>query len=397
MVVFYAYSPLLLLFWMAVVPFLTGTALSRYLPEKSRRIGNLWLLGLLSFFVIFEIIAVFCMLCSAYILFSSCILVCAVIMLALSAAGVFRIVRILGKNKEGSLAERLLCVYTGHRVYGGADLFYPRRDPARIRRSFTKSELLYTIVFLILFAVQMIMAVVYAPFDGDDAYYVVLSLQAQQTDTINTINPYLGYSTVLDYRHALAGYVLWIAFIARVARIHATILSHTILPLFWIPMTYYVYARIGKILFKDKQELVPLFLSFLSVFAIFGNVSIYTPETFFLMRTWQGKSMIGNFLVPLLMYILLLLARREIHETKRPSDRAERMEPWLFLFLANAVAGFFSTSGIMVIFLLTAAGMCLIALLAKKRTIRQRLTFVLLGALSCVPGVILVGMAVTLK
>ena len=70
---------------------------------------------------------------------------------------------------------------------------------------------------------------------------------------------------------------------------------------------------------------------------------------------------------------------------------------WLFLFLANATAGFFSTSGIMVIFLLTAAGMCLIALLAKKRTIRQRLTFVLLGALSCVPGVILVGMAVTLK
>jgi hypothetical protein len=41
-----------------------------------------------------------------------------------------------------------------------------------------KSEYLYKTAFLILLGLQLVMTVLYVPFDGDDAYYVVQSVLA---------------------------------------------------------------------------------------------------------------------------------------------------------------------------------------------------------------------------
>ena len=99
------------------------------------------------------------------------------------------------------------------------------------------------------------MALTHASFDGDDAYYVVQSVITDETDTLYRILPYTGFSTSLDMRHAMAVFPIWIAYLARMTGIHATIVSHSILPLVLIPLTYLIYYEIGKVLFKEKEDL----------------------------------------------------------------------------------------------------------------------------------------------
>ncbi len=63
-------------------------------------------------------------------------------------------------------------------------------------------RLLFWLLFLASVGYQMYMAFAYASFDGDDAYYVVQSVLADQTGVLNRIRPYTGLSTDLDIRHA---------------------------------------------------------------------------------------------------------------------------------------------------------------------------------------------------
>ena len=98
---------------------------------------------------------------------------------------------------------------------------------------------------------------------------------------------------------------MWIAFVAKESGIHATIVSHSIIPLFFIPMVYLVYVEIGRIVFRGRQHIIPVFMIVVSVLLMFGNVSIYTPATFFLMRTWQGKALVSNMAFPMIFWMFL--------------------------------------------------------------------------------------------
>ena len=128
-------------------------------------------------------------------------------------------------------------------------------------------------------------------FDGDDAYYVAQSVITDETNVLYRILPYTGLTTTLDVRHALASLPVWEAYLARVTGIHAAIIAHSVLPLLLIPLTYIVYFRIGQRLFRGQGRKTAAFLIVVGILQIFGNTSIYTNATFFLMRTWQGKSL----------------------------------------------------------------------------------------------------------
>ena len=122
---------------------------------------------------------------------------------------------------------------------------------------------------------------------------------------------------------------VWEAFIGRMSGIHATIIAHSVAPLVLLPLTYLVYFQIGKKLFSGKkqgmlrrkhemfpgmQSLLPVFMIIMALFQIFGNVSIYTNETFLLTRTWQGKSVAGNFMIPAVFWIFLCLFEQKDRE-----------------------------------------------------------------------------------
>ena len=241
---------------------------------------------------------------------------------------------------------------------------------------------LYWVIAVGLILFQMYMAYTHEFFDGDDAYYVAQSVIAEQTDVLYRILPYTGLSTSLDIRHALASLPIWEAYLARVTGIHPAIIAHSVLPLILIPLTYLVYYRIGMRLFKGAFRKTAVFLILVSLLQIFGNTSIYTNATFFLMRTWQGKSVLCNFVLLTAVWSLLRL-----WETGADGEQKGKKQAgwWLLMAANNVTAAMATTMGAFLLGLF-------IAITGLVLAVRQKRPGRLIPlAATCIPGLIYLG------
>ena len=368
-------SILQLLLWLLVVPFCIGLLFNFILPEFRRTVGITFILGYLVYMAVFEVIAIVSMTKVVYSAFTYCRRSFIIAVLFLAAFGIARSIRILNDG-DG----KFLALFPGEAHADIRDLLNPRTDPKTYKADYTLESRVYWGIFFAIMAFQMIMSIVMASFDGDDAYYVVESLLAQQADVMNTILPYTGMSTSLDIRHALAVITMWIAFVAKLSGIHATIVSHSIIPLFFIPLVYLAYVEIGRILFRSRQQIIPVFMIVVSLLLTFGNVSIYTPATFFLMRTWQGKALVSNLVFPLILWLFLWM-----FEDSKMEERTSFRTAWIMLTLVNMLSGVCSSLG--VIF-----GSGLIALLTLVLLVVTKRWTVIVGAFLCIiPNIIYLG------
>lgn len=244
---------------------------------------------------------------------------------------------------------------------------------------------LYWVIAVGLILFQMYMAYTHEFFDGDDAYYVAQSVIAEQTDVLYRILPYTGLSTSLDIRHALASLPIWEAYLARVTGIHPAIIAHSVLPLILIPLTYLVYYRIGMRLFKGAFRKTAVFLILVSLLQIFGNTSIYTNATFFLMRTWQGKSVLCNFVLLTAVWSLLRL-----WETGADGEQKGKKQAgwWLLMAANNVTAAMATTMGAFLLGLF-------IAIAGLVMAVRQKRPGRLIPlAATCLPGLVYLGIYV---
>ena len=349
----YIVAPLGLIFWLLAVPMCIGILFNFILPRHRRTVGVTYILGFLIYIAVFEVIAIPCMLHITYNAFSYCRRGFIVVSVALALGGIIRLIVLLRTRQMHYLA-----VFPGEARPEIRDFLDPRSDPGFFKPDHSKETIVYWGIFFVIMAFQMVMAVFMSSFDGDDSYYVVESLLAQQADVMNTINPYIGISTSLDIRHALAVITMWIAFLAKESGIHATVLSHTIMPLFIIPFVYLIYVQIGRILFRSRQNIIPVFMIIVSFLMMFGNISIYTPATFFLMRTWQGKAIVANVVFPMIFWMFFWIledvkfikdggnftssSRRYSYMSKKRFYAA----PWIMLFFINMFSGVCSSMGI---------------------------------------------------
>lgn len=229
------------------------------------------------------------------------------------------------------------------------------------------------VVFVLCY--MLYMAVTHMSFDGDDSYYVVQSLITQQTGTMYTIAPYTGGSTMLDTRHAMALFTMWVAYLGSMTGVHTTILCHSVLPCIIIPLVLLIDLQIGRVLLKDKEKMLPFFVLFMELLYLFGYVSLYTNETFLLTRTWQGKALAGNFLFPVVMWLMLQL-----------SQNLKNKGVWLLLTMVSGAAGLFSSLAVLLCVMLVAA-MGFFLMLREK----SFLLYVKLGC-TCIPGVLYMGL-----
>lgn len=164
----------------------------------------------------------------------------------------------------------------------------------------SKSEIIYLGIFLALVAFQLYKAVFYAYADGDDSFYVATSQVANASDKMFQADAYKGNYTKTEYRYALAPFSIWIAMIARLSKVNVAMLSHVIIPVIFIPLTYIIYNEIAKNFFKEDKEKRYMFLSLVAVFEMFSNVSTSTSGTFLLTRARQGKEALACIVIPLM-------------------------------------------------------------------------------------------------
>ena len=336
-----------ILLWLIIIPYCIGLIPAAFTAADRRNPAFVFLAGYFVMWALFGLVTIPVVLFVRYdnfILASNCFMALSILC---AAAGVG-----LTYRRKGSVRALVRTENPLQEGFGNA-----------VRRM-SWAERVEWLLFFILLGFQLYKAAAYASFDGDDAYYVAASLIAQQADTMYTILPLTGRHTGLDIRHALAVFPMWVAFVAQKSHIHATILSHTIMPLVLIPLTYLVYYEIGRLLFgrPDRQakaegsgENLPLFMILMAVFQIFGNVSIYTNETFFLTRTWQGKAVAGSLVIPALLWLFLLL-----YSGRKKGAAAERAGIWLLLVCVNITAGICSSIAVFLVSILMAvAAFCL--------------------------------------
>lgn len=310
-----------LILWLFIIPFCIGLIPMPWIPEKDRNAGVALVAGYLIMLPLCWLVTVPCILFVEYNSFLVMVKWFTVLLAAAAAAGIG------------------ICIWAarkGERVF--------RRHPDMM--DMTWGERLGWLVFFALLAWQLYKAFTLASFDGDDAEYVAQSLVTVQSNTMYRILPYTGGTTSLDIRHSLAVLPIWIAYIGRMTGLHTTILAHSVLPFVWIPLTYIVFYEIGKHLFRRKEEKakggLSLFMVFIALFQMFGNVSIYTNETFFLTRTWQGKAVAASFVIPVTIWLLLWIFDEGDERNPGEKKRRKKKEPaavWALLALANMTAG----------------------------------------------------------
>ena len=348
-----------LILWLILIPFCMGLTPAMLMKKENRTSGCIFVSGYLIMFALFELIGIPVAVTVTYHSFSLLSNLFAAAALLLSVSGVLSAVK---KRKKGD------------------GLMFFDRESLRV---YGLEDKLYFLIFLLLVGFQMYMVFTRTSFDGDDAYYGVQGLIAQQQDTLYRINSYTGRSSPLDTRHVMALFPVWEAFIGRMSGIHATIIAHSVAPLVLLPLTYLVYFRIGKKLFPGRHGLLPVFMIIMALFQMFGNVSIYTNETFLLTRTWQGKSVAGNFMIPAVFWLFLCLFEKNGKE-EGDAKASDQKVFYLLLACLNLAAGISSSLAVLLCCLLTAGLGVLFAIRERKFSILVK------SGLTCIHGALYV-------
>lgn len=359
---------LTLILILGIIPLCVGLIPVNLMEKRYRSLGVTYIAGFLSILAIFQIIAVPIVIMDGT-RFKTIVLLFSILTILLGIVGVYMTWRTSQKevfSDEGEILPFL-------------NFFWRNKEEKTVKKIYdkeTREEGLLWVFVLLLIGFQLFMAFTTTSFDGDDAYYVVQSVLTDETDTLYRIRPYTGLSTGMDLRHSLAVFPIWIAYVARMSGVHATIVAHSVLPLVLIPVTYWIYLEIGKKLLKRDRHKLPVFMIFICLMQIFGNVSIYTNATFFLTRTWQGKSLLANVVLPAIIWLVLWIFESENY------DKEHRIGLWILLVLTNFVAAMSSTASVFLAAMLIGVTGLVMGIREKNIQIPLRLM------ISCVPLVI---------
>lgn len=382
-----------LVFWLVIIPFCIGLIPANFISADKRNPGFVLLAGYFVMWSVFEVTTIPMVIFVKYNNFrvaSVCFMVASILC---AAAGLGLLLR----NRKRQRPSLFLGASGADEQQDDTSAGFAKRAVEHVR-AMSWAERIEWLLFFALLGFQLYKAAACASFDGDDAYYVVESLIAQQADVMYRILPYTGRPTDLDVRHVLAVFPMWVAYVASKSGMHATIVSHLVIPFVIIPLGYLVYYEIGKALFCGDvfrrsergsnsimhRENLPVFMILMAVFQIFGNVSIYTNETFFLTRTWQGKTVAGSLVIPALFWMFLWIY--DGAAKKRPEDSVQKRHAdaglWLLFVCVNMAAGVCSSIAVFLVCILMAlTALCLAVVQRDYKVILK------MGAV-CIPNVI---------
>ncbi len=251
-----------------IAPFLSSELICRRESSVTER----YTCGLIAVWALFELTAVpFILLSSSFAVL--CTVYDVLLVILISAGAVKTVLRIRKERKDISSGEK-------------------KAAGVRIK------AFLPWLPVIILIICQCFFLIRYQHYDGDDSYYVAQSTISLQTDTMFRKDTNNGYGIDVEGRHALGALPVWIAWLSKESGLHPAVCAHSCMAPFLLLIMYGVYAMLSERLFKDKKYR-PFFVLLMMLWYIHSNVSLYTAETFAYTRTWQGKAVFANIIVPL--------------------------------------------------------------------------------------------------
>lgn len=280
----------ILVFWMVAMPwFAGGNFANRRVYEDGQRQSVLWIwvCGQFVLWGMFQLLCVPFILAGKDFKYVVAVYLAAGICLAISGA-----IRLRSSVKNGA-----------------------KFDFAKWKEE-QKGFQVFWVIFGALMLLQLVQVVRLAYGDGDDAYYVAVSTITENAETMYQKLPYTGGSTMVDIRHGLAPFPIWIAFLAQISGVRTVSVAHIFVPLVLIPMTYMIFYLFAGKLFAGKEGRISLFLIFTQLLVLFGDYSFYTVENFMLARSRQGKAALGSIVIPMIFLLLYLCMLRLQEERK---------------------------------------------------------------------------------
>lgn len=329
---------LLLILYGIVIPLCIGAGVAAFVEKQERNLCFIWIAGYLLYFSLFQLVSVPLILKAKP--FSMLVSLFAVIALIVAGMGagvwVFKMRRRAALHVVKPARERSAKILAG------------------------KTELCFWILAGIGLLIQLFLQARLAFGDGDDAYFVAVSHATITSNKMYLTLPYTGGSTILEIRHALAPFPIFISFVSRMSGLHTATVSHIVIPFLLLPLTYGIYGMIGSRLLTGRRKWLPLFLVFAELLVIWGNVSLYTAETFLITRTGQGKAALANLVIPALFLLLYMVGERIA------SGRRVEKSLWLLAFCIMMTACFCSTlGGFLIAVLLGVFGLCVVFVYRK--------------------------------
>ncbi len=171
------------------------------------------------------------------------------------------------------------------------------------------TQLALRVLFLLVLGFQLYYVIIYQANGPDVAYYNGISSTAVVTNSMMRFSPFTGYPVdTFDIRYILSTYPIHNAFIGQVFGMNTLLQIKLVVPVLLVLLTNMLYYRIGLFLFKGKAGSGFIFCIAMFFVAIFFN-SDYTTAQFFFNRTAEGKSIIANIFIAMVVYAALRLYR----------------------------------------------------------------------------------------
>ncbi|MBR3834628.1 MAG: hypothetical protein IKJ73_09930 [Lachnospiraceae bacterium] len=150
-------------------------------------------------------------------------------------------------------------------------------------------------------SIQIILALILSHGDADDSYYLAISNTVIDSNRIFVIDPSTGNENfVFQSQYEMVGHEVLIGVASKFFNINPAALCHTILPVFLIILHYAVAYEICKRISEKNKWYCLLFVVLANTFS---GYSVYSRGAFLLFRIWQGKAVLTNIVIPLLLLL----------------------------------------------------------------------------------------------
>lgn len=195
------------------------------------------------------------------------------------------------------------------------------------------------VVIMILAVILLVLASIFLQHtDADDSRFVVNAVDIYRTNRLlltdvnsgNAISTFLGDLN----KDVTSPWAVYVAYISKITGIYPSIMMHTVLPPIIMIMLGMIYWILSEHFFEKEVLYRSIFVCLAILLTIYGYHSIYTAETFIMIRMWQGKALLAGVGIPLVLWLFLELYKND------------KKENYIILIIADMAMCLLSNMGI---------------------------------------------------
>lgn len=172
---------------------------------------------------------------------------------------------------------------------------------------------IWFVVMVIFILAIVVLGVILQHTDNDDSRFIANAVDICRTNRMFLTNPASG-ELLGEWRGELvkdvtSPWAVFIAWVATLTGISATVTAHVILPVFIYIMIGCIYFMLSKELVGDRLVYRSLFVCFAILVTVFGFYSNASAEAYTMLRIWQGKAVVAGVGIPLVFLLCMWIYR----------------------------------------------------------------------------------------